>query len=82
MSAQAEEQDRRDSNTNGRRHVVSLRRAHDPRLLCCCFFFFFSLDLVSIRERLIHRYFVHIFEIASHRHTHRNARYVQAERFQ
>ena len=38
------------------------------------------LDLVTISQRLIHRYFVHIFEIASHRHAHRNARYAQAER--
>jgi len=41
---------------------------------------FCSLDFVAISERLIHRHFVHVFQIASHRHAHGNARHAQTER--
>src|SRR5204863_1837773 len=42
----------------------------------------FFLDFMSIRERLVHRHFVNVFQITSHRHAHRNASYAQSERLE
>ena len=40
------------------------------------------LDFVAISQRLIHRHFINIFQIAAHRHAHRDTGNEQAERLE